>query len=306
MAEKDKAEKVLEDYNDVFADIYNTLLFKEHFLDEKNLNYGPTESIYKAETGDMAEQRRDVQKSYDDNGLCIFSLGMENQETIDKLMPVRIMGYDYSTYRAMVVNNKPLAPVITIVLNFSSTRWNKPKNLLGLFGMTRDIPEKLKPFIQDYEVKVFDIAFLEDDVIDAFTSDFKIIARFFKEKRMGKSAVMEDDKTALKHVEAVLDLLKVFTKDSRYNDASELLRSRILEGDEIYMCSIAEALEKKGIEKGIEQGREQGIEQGIECGLKALVQTLKEFLPDFSSVYKAVIKNVDYCNVTEDQVRKYY
>lgn len=57
MAEKDKAEKVLEDYNDVFADIYNTLLFKEHFLDEKNLNYGPTESIYKAETGDMAEQR---------------------------------------------------------------------------------------------------------------------------------------------------------------------------------------------------------------------------------------------------------
>ena len=39
MAEKDKAEKVLEDYNDVFADIYNTLLFKEHFLDEKNMYF---------------------------------------------------------------------------------------------------------------------------------------------------------------------------------------------------------------------------------------------------------------------------
>ncbi len=64
------------------------------------------------------------------------------------------------------------------------------------------------------------------------------------------------------------------------------------------MCSIAEALEKKGIE--------QGIEQGIEKGLKALVQTLKEFLPDFSSVYKAIIRNEDYRNVTEDQVREYY
>ncbi len=131
-----------------------------------------------------------------------------------------------------------------------------------------------------------------------FTSDFKIIAKFFKEKRLGKSSIMEDDRTALKHVEAVLDMLNVFTKDNRYNNASDLLRSRILKGDEIFMCSIAEALEKKGIE--------QGIEQGIEKGLKALVQTLKEFLPDFSSVYKAIIRNEDYRNVTEDQVREYY
>lgn len=296
MAEKDKAEKVLEDYNDVFADIYNTLLFKEPFLDEKNLDFGPTESVYKAETGEMAEQRRDVQKSYNKNSLCIFSLGLENQETIDKLMPVRIMGYDYSTYRAMANNNNSIVPVVTIVLNFSDSRWNKPKNLLG---MMENVPDELKPFIQDYEVKVFDIAYLDDEIIDSFSSDFKVVARFFKEKRLGTSGgIMTDNRIALKHVEAVLDLFHVFTRDSRYENASELIRSRVLKGDEIFMCSIAEAIERKGIEQGKEEGREEG--------LKALVQILKEFLPDFSSVYNAVIKQEVYRNVTEKQVRKYY
>lgn len=29
MADKDRTEKILEDYNDVFADIYNVLLFEQ-------------------------------------------------------------------------------------------------------------------------------------------------------------------------------------------------------------------------------------------------------------------------------------
>ncbi len=29
MGKNDRAEKLLEDYNDVFADIYNTLLFRQ-------------------------------------------------------------------------------------------------------------------------------------------------------------------------------------------------------------------------------------------------------------------------------------
>jgi len=120
MAEKDKTEKVLEDYNDVFADIYNTLLFQEKFLEADKLDYGSTESVYKAEQGELKEQRRDVLKVYrDDMGLSLFSTGIENQSTIDKYMPVRIMGYDYAAYRNQINNEKKLTPVITIVLNFS-------------------------------------------------------------------------------------------------------------------------------------------------------------------------------------------
>lgn len=292
MAEKDKTEKVLEDYNDVFADIYNTLLFKEPFLKKDQLDYGPTESIYKTEIGIPAGQYRDVLKTYRNNHLCIFSLGIENQSSIDENMPIRIMGYDYATYRASISNGKPTAPVITIVLNFTETRWNKPTNLLGLMP---GIPEKLKPFVQDYKVRVFDIAFLEDEAIERFTSDFKAVVRFFKKKRLGELEAVSDNRTALKHVEAVLELLQVFTHDNRYKEAYENgLREKIERGDEIYMCTVIDMYEQRGLEKGIEEG------------LQALVTSLGKILPDFSAVYDAVIQNEIYADVTEEQVRKYF
>lgn len=49
MGKKDLAEKKLEDYNDVFADIFNTLLFGRKLLDPQRLREGAIASIYKAE-----------------------------------------------------------------------------------------------------------------------------------------------------------------------------------------------------------------------------------------------------------------
>lgn len=62
MAEKNIAEKTLEAYNDVFADIINVLLFngepyvKEDELEEENPN-----SSYKAD-GKLHAQERDIAK----------------------------------------------------------------------------------------------------------------------------------------------------------------------------------------------------------------------------------------------------
>ncbi|HBI61808.1 MAG TPA: hypothetical protein DDY31_11465, partial [Lachnospiraceae bacterium] len=53
MAEKDLASKKIEDYNEVFADIYNTLLFRSPVITPEQLQSGPTESIYKADNGNL-------------------------------------------------------------------------------------------------------------------------------------------------------------------------------------------------------------------------------------------------------------
>ena len=37
IVQKDKSEKILEDYNDVFADMYNVLVFNKRYLDEDRL-----------------------------------------------------------------------------------------------------------------------------------------------------------------------------------------------------------------------------------------------------------------------------
>ena len=66
-----------------------------------------------------------------------------------------------------------------------------------------EIPDEFKPYVQDYKVEVFDIAFLEDDVIELFTSDFKLIAKFFKYKRLGKYDFWGNE--AIKHVQEFID-----------------------------------------------------------------------------------------------------
>lgn len=47
------------------------------------------------------------------------------------------------------------------------------------------VPDELKPFVPNYHISLVQVAFLEDDVIQKFTSDFQTIAKFFRAKRLG-------------------------------------------------------------------------------------------------------------------------
>ena len=250
MGQKDLRGKLLEDYEDVFSDIFNVLLFGKKVIREQYLMEGSTESIYKAESGFYRGQLRDILKRYRDSCLLeLGSLGIENQSTTDDYMAVRIMGYDYAYYRSQIDRKVyPLIPIITIVLNFSDKQWAKKKSIHSI----TKIPAEFKPFIQDYEIKVFDIAFLEDEIIERFESDFRLVARFFKDKRAGNLEFSKEDK--ITHCEEFLDFLAVFTSDKRYLEIKQELMKKEKEGENITMCSIAQALEEKGIQQGIQQG----------------------------------------------------
>ena len=63
MGQKDITEKLLEDYNDVFADIINGLIFKgEQRILPESLENANVHSQYKAEDGKVHELERDVKK----------------------------------------------------------------------------------------------------------------------------------------------------------------------------------------------------------------------------------------------------
>ena len=245
MGQMDLRKKLLEDYEDVFSDIFNGLVFEDNIIKQQYLRTSSTESIYKAENGVYRNQFRDVLKEYTDSCLLeIGSLGIENQSTPDDYIPVRIMGYDYTKYRSQIDRKKyPLLPVITIVLNFSDKPWNDTKSLHRIMN----IPEEFKSYVQDYEVKVFDIAFLEDEAIERFTSDFKLVAKFFKNRRLGKTDFFEDDKII--HVQELMDFFAVFTNDKRYKDIKTELMKIKNEGRPVKMCHVAQAWEEKGIRK---------------------------------------------------------
>lgn len=79
MAEKDIAEKTLEAYNDVFADIVNVLLFQgKPLVKEDDLEEESTYSSYKAD-GKLHAQERDVAKYWRSGLVRIAFYGFENQ-----------------------------------------------------------------------------------------------------------------------------------------------------------------------------------------------------------------------------------
>ena len=131
MAEKDVTEKLLADYNDVFADIVNVLLFDgKQIVAADDLETVKDRSQYKAD-GRIHEQERDVSKLLKSGKTTITLFGFEHQTATEKFMPVRQIGYDGQSYRAQLLHEDPdhIYPVITLVLYFGTTPWNYSHHL---------------------------------------------------------------------------------------------------------------------------------------------------------------------------------
>ena len=212
MGEKDISEKLLADYEDVFADIVNVLLFHgERRVHPASLRATKTVSHYKADDARLHEQERDILKAWIDGRIQIALLGLEHQTAPEKQMAVRIIGYEGANYRSQL-DQDSITPVISLILYFGTEQhWKQPRNLKALMN----IPDGLEPYVNDYHIHVFEIAWLPDEQINQFQSDFRVVARYFSEKRKNKDYVPHD-KTVLKHVDAVLKLFAVMSGDHRY------------------------------------------------------------------------------------------
>lgn len=265
MGQKDITEKVLEEHNDVFADIINGLLFDgNQEVKPETLENTTVHAQYKAEDDQIHELERDIAKYWKEEEVELAICGIENQSTVEKNMPFRVIGYDGMAYRGQLQEKrKKVLPVVTVVLYFGTERhWNSKKNIKSLM----EIPVHLDKFVNDYQMHVFEVAWLTEEQISHFHSDFRIVANFFANKRKNKDYI-PDDPTEIKYVDEVLKLLQVMTGDKRYKE----IFSKKKEGVRS-MCDVAERLEKMGWEKGIQQGMEQGIERGIEQGMKQGIQ----------------------------------
>ena len=182
MGQKDITEKVLEDYNDVFADIINGLLFDGvQEIKPEALENTTVHAQYKAEDGKVHELERDIAKYWKEEKVELAICGIENQSKVEKNMPFRIVGYDGTAYRSQLQQErKKMLPVVTIVLYFGTDRhWNSRKKIKELM----EIPRCLDTYVNDYQMHVFEVAWLTEEQISHFRSDFKVVANFFVQKR---------------------------------------------------------------------------------------------------------------------------
>ncbi len=304
MAKQDISSKVMLYHNDVFSDIINGLLFEKKYIDENKLKDVIPESAYEDFDGNLRSMERDLLKEYGEgdgtNYFAIAEFGIGNQTTVDPTMPVRVMGYDYTVYKRQLdeYNNKKrdlyrllrevqeignaelikrvqadieklgdfrLVPVVTIILNFSRTRWNKSKTLRGLVS---DGHPEITAFMQDYQVKIFDVLYLDEATKNRFTSDFRDVVTVLAEGAIDK----KHDFQRLKYPVDALDMLYAYTKDEHYLNIRNQVVKKEQKGEVIRMGDFFDQVERN---KVIETARKmyqgnnnaENAVYAIECGL---------------------------------------
>ena len=278
MQEKDITQKMLEQFNDVFSDIVNILLFDgKDVVEENSLIDTPTKSMMKID-GKVHSQDRDVAKYWQNSRINITLFGFENQTVPDKLMPLRVISYDGIEYGRQTKKRyryKTKYPVITLVLYLGyKKRWNCPINILDIV----EVDERLRPFVNDYKINLFEIAYLDEEKISLFKSDFRILVDYLHQIRTNNSYNPKD--YMIKHIDELLTLMSVMTGDKRFEDSINEANKK----EAMYMCEVLDIIENRGIEKGLEQGRQEGAD---------MVSKLNELLLNEGNIDKLRRANTD-------------
>ncbi len=107
-----KPDTILKNYwndNGQFADFFNAVLFDgEQVISPDELEDADTEESSVLEHREYAESIKasgdniKIHKRSTAYGVELVMLGIESQEHIHYAMPIRVMGYDYGTYKKAV------------------------------------------------------------------------------------------------------------------------------------------------------------------------------------------------------------
>lgn len=213
MGTKDTTQKRLEDFEDIFADISNVLLYDgEDVIKEKELETITAKDTYTVEK-QIHEVERDVVKRWKHHSLHISLIGLENQTDPDYKMPMRVICYDGASYRAQLnaEESKKTYPVITLVLYMGTEkRWSAPKQLTDCFKYD----ERLGKFISNYKINVVELAWLSDEQIMKFKTEFRNFVELLRDTRLGRKP--QYSPIQLKHVHELLQLMRVMSGNDEY------------------------------------------------------------------------------------------
>ena len=128
---------------------------------------------------------------------------------------------------------------------------------------------------------LFEIAFMSDEEISRFHSDFRIIANFMAHKCVQIRGYVSNDKTEFAHTDEVLKLMSLLTDDNRYEVT---LNSE--GGKPKNMCEMLDRVEAKGMEKGVTKGEDMII---------ALLKKLPPGSEDYNKALNASAESAGNC-----------
>lgn len=282
-----KPDTVLKNYwnnNEQFADLFNAVLFEgKQVIKPEELEDVDTEESSVLEHREYAESikaSRDnikIQKKSTVYGVEFVLLGLESQEHIHYAMPMRVMGYDYASYKKQYDSNakkyktaKGLSedeylsrmkktdkfiPVITVVVYYGEKPWDGAMSLHEMLN----IPEEMAKYINNYkmllvEARKNNLTLHNMNNVDLFNLLQIILDRSISKNEAIKKAIQYSEE---RKTEKSVIMTVAGATDSKldYNAFGK--------GDGA-MCSLFEEIAKEGEIKGQAKGI---IETGFEFGL---------------------------------------
>ncbi|MCQ2536517.1 MAG: hypothetical protein MJ110_06070 [Lachnospiraceae bacterium] len=270
MAQKDLTSKVLESEPDVFADIFNTLLFSlenEKIVNsEDNLIDEPTEGIYRDYSGNLRNMFKDISKEYhrDDAQSYLACFNIENEATVKRTIPLKCLGYKYATLKRQqdLYENKRKA--LNELKNKAKEEGNTEKyelfdNELKNIGKFHTVPfisivlnfddkawdeptnladlniESIyNKYDEPFRIKVFNVKSFDKELRSKFTSDFRIFVEMFCTNDLPDE--LKD--VSLKHPTELIDMVVAFTKNKKLEDIRNRIAVDELEGKTMSMGTI--------------------------------------------------------------------
>ena len=268
--QKDIAKKKLQEHPDVFADIFNNLVFfGREFVNPSELTLIPTASRHSDAKGELRERTRDILMQDNRSGLLYLILGLENQDYIDNTMPLRCMGYDLAAYDKQVKDymdenrqkgnsaylrkihkEQKLAPVITLVTYYGQEEWDAPKDIYEMLNMPDEWKQGENTFIHNYPMNFVHMGKLPGEVRERFTSDVRLLVEYLacRDDLEKLKKLTMDMNQKISHPEDLLDALSTVA-DKRYLEIKDVIINKP-EKEELTMCVLVDELEKTGKAKG--------------------------------------------------------
>ena len=277
----------------VFADAFNYLIYsgRQVIRPEQLTDLDATQfAIPYREEGEgkpeATQKYRDVLKTLavkTDEHCTYLVLGIENQTNVHYAMPVRNMLYDAMQYEKQVrqlaaahrkkhdaatsdeylsgMNREDkITPVITLVINFGSKKWDGPISLHEMFS---EQPEHILRLIPDYQVLLIDPMSMADTDLGRLNSSLREVLSYIKyqhDQEQMQRLLQEDNRFSELERNAALVIQATTRTELNIKPNAEV----------VDMCEairqMMESSKQQGVLQGMQQGRLQGRQEGIQQG----------------------------------------
>lgn len=286
-----KPDTVLKNYwrdNSRFADFFNAVLFdgKAVILPDELEDLDTEESsvLEHRKYAESIEASRDnikIRKRSSAFGAEFVMLGKESQSHIHYSMPLRVMGYDYGTYKkqyediaatyqssdgldpdeylSRMKKTDKLIPVITVVVYYGEKSWDGAKSLHEMLR----IPAEIAPYVNDHkmilvEARQNNLALHNTNNIDFFHLLEIILDRSLSRNKARQKAIQYDEE----HTPDKSVIMAVA------GAANRTMNYHMFEEGEVRMCTLFDEIKVEGRLEGKLEGRaEEIVESGYEFHL---------------------------------------